>query len=81
MLVGLLVLLAAGVAGLGYYLDWFHISRGSADDETKITITVDQDKIRQGKKKVQEKVQDLSRKGKETNGKPADQAKEQGPNH
>jgi hypothetical protein len=71
-LLGVIALLVAGVAGLGFYLGWFHFSRGGTDDKTNYTITVDQDKLRESKKKVQEKVQDVSRKGKDNNATPAD---------
>jgi uncharacterized protein YxeA len=41
----LLVLVAAGVIGLGFYLGWFHIDSDSANGKSRITFSVDTDKI------------------------------------
>ena len=58
-----LVLLAACVAGLGFYQGWFR---------------VDQDKIQQDEEKAKEKLQDLGQKAKEKVSTPATTAKEEG---
>jgi hypothetical protein len=73
-----LALLVVGGVGLGFYLGWFHISRAGTGEKTGISITVDQDKINEGKAKVQEKVQELGGKVKEKMGTPGEQAKEGG---
>ena len=46
-LIFVLLLLAAGVVGLGFYQGWFSFSTESADKKTNITITVDQEKIKE----------------------------------
>jgi hypothetical protein len=63
-----LLLLVAGVVGLGFYLDWFHLSTGSTDQKTNITITVDQNKIREDEEKAKEKVQEAGNKLKQRTG-------------
>ena len=49
-----LALIVAVVAGLGFYLGWFHFSSGSDDRKTHITVSVDkvQDLGHQEKDKV-----------------------------
>jgi len=47
-----LVLLVACVVGLGFYLGWFLLSADSEGQKTNITITVDQDKIREDEEKA-----------------------------
>jgi predicted negative regulator of RcsB-dependent stress response len=64
LLIGL-VLLMVVVLGLGFYLGWFRFSTESAGHKTNITITVDQDKIREDEDKAKEKVQEASQKVKE----------------
>jgi hypothetical protein len=71
-----LVLLVAGIAGLGYYLGWYNISTGGTDGKPNATITVDQDKIEADKEKAKEKVQDLGQKVKEKVGATTDKDKE-----
>ena len=72
-----LLLLVAGVAGLGFYLDWFHLSTASTDQKTNITITVDQNKIREDEEKAKEKVQEAGHKLKERTG--TEKSKDEGP--
>jgi cytoskeletal protein RodZ len=50
------VLLLVGIAGLGFYRGWFQVSsdRDNADHKVKTTFTVDEDRIREDKEKVQE---------------------------
>jgi hypothetical protein len=40
-----LVLIAAVVAGLGFYLGWWSLSSGSTDNKADVTLTVDKNKI------------------------------------
>ena len=74
-----LVLLAAAVVGLGFYLGWFHFSTGGTDTNPSATITVDQDKIKADKEAAQEKVKDLGDKAKEKAAEATDKAKEETP--
>jgi hypothetical protein len=60
-----LVLVVAGVIGLGFYQGWFRFTTGGTDGKVNIPITVDREKIEQDKEKVKEKVQDLEDKVKE----------------
>jgi hypothetical protein len=59
------VLLVAGVASLGFYQGWFHLSTDSADDKSNVTLTVDQDKFKKDEEKAKAKVQDLGHQVKE----------------
>ena len=52
-----LVLIVAGVAALGFYRGWFHLTSDKAADQSNVTLTVDKDKIQQDKQKAQDKVQ------------------------
>jgi hypothetical protein len=57
----LLVLLAAGVVALGFYLDWFKVSKtsDSGTNQTQINLTVDNDKIKQDTERAKERIQDI----------------------
>jgi hypothetical protein len=59
-----LVLFVVGIAGLGFYRGWFHLSTNSTDQNPSATITVDKDKIHAD----EEKVQGLGQKVKEETG-------------
>ena len=67
------VLLLVGIAGLGFYRGWFQVSsdRDNADHKVNTTFTVDEDKIREDK----EKVQGIGRQAKEKTGDAVDQSK------
>ena len=54
-----LVLILAGIAGLGFYRGWFRVTSDSAGDKSNVTVTVDKDKIQQDKEKAKDKAQDL----------------------
>jgi hypothetical protein len=73
------VLLVVAVVGLGFYLGFFRFSSTGTDDKTNITITVDQEKIKEGKEKVQEKAEELGREIKERTSTPTSKAKEDRP--
>jgi hypothetical protein len=64
-ILGVLVLLVAMVAGVGYYLGWFRVSSDRAGPKPNVTITVDEDKIQADKEKAREKVHGLEEKAKE----------------
>jgi len=57
-----LVLIVAGVVGLGYYRGWFHFTSDNSADKPAVTVTVDKDKITQDKSDAQKKVQDLKQR-------------------
>jgi hypothetical protein len=60
-----LVLLGAVAIGLGFYLGWFHFSKGGGDEKANPTITVDQEKIKADTEKAKEKAQEAVKKAKE----------------
>jgi hypothetical protein len=55
----LLILIVAGVLGVGFYLRWFHVGSTSAGGESNITFTVDKDKIHEDEQNVVKKAQGL----------------------
>jgi hypothetical protein len=57
-----LILIVAGVVGLGLYRGWFHVTSGRSIDTSTVTVTVDKDKIHQDKNDAQKKVQNLNQK-------------------
>ena len=63
-----LVLFVVGIAGLGFYRGWFHLSTNSTDQKPSATITVDKDKIHADEEMAKEKVQGLGQKVKEKTG-------------
>jgi hypothetical protein len=73
----LLVLLVAGVVGVGFYLGWFHLATDRTNQKTNITITVDQGKIQGDKEKAKERIQDVGEKVKKRVAAPTDKGKEE----
>lgn len=71
-----LVLVVAGVGGLGFYRGWFHLASDSADHKIQITATVDTDKIQEDKKTAVEKVQDLGHQVKDKAAGPTEKSKD-----
>ncbi|MDB5321423.1 MAG: hypothetical protein JWN40_3054 [Phycisphaerales bacterium] len=62
----LLVLVAAGVACLGFYLGWFQLTtETTSDGKSNITVTVDKDKIHDDKQKAEDKAKSIERDVKE----------------
>ena len=62
------VLLLVGIAGLGLYRGWFHLSTNHSDQKPSATITVDKDKFHADEEKAKEKVQGLGQEVKEKTG-------------
>ena len=52
----IVILLVVGIAGLGFYRGWFQVSsdRDTTDQTVNTTLTVDEDRIREDKEKLQE---------------------------
>ena len=69
-------LIVAGVVGLSFYLDWFHIGSDKSDGKDHLTLTVDEEKIKEDEKKAQEKVHNLGQPDKDKSGAPPEQSKE-----
>jgi len=57
-----LVLIGAGVVGLGFYLGWFHIGSENADGKSNVTLSVDTDKFQADGKTAVANVQDAGHK-------------------
>jgi translation elongation factor P/translation initiation factor 5A len=51
-----LVLVAAGVVGLGFYQGWFHLGSDSADGKSNFTLSVDKEKFQEDTQKAKSKV-------------------------
>lgn len=75
----MLVLLVAAVVGLGFYLGWFRVSTGRENQKTNVTITVDEEKIRQDEQRAKEKVQEAGQKVKERTAAGTEKNSDQGP--
>ena len=62
--IGTLVILAAIVAGIGYYLNWFSFStvHDKQGDGTEINIHIDKGKIKADAEKAKETAKDLGHK-------------------
>jgi hypothetical protein len=54
-----LVLVAVGVVGLGFYLGWFHIGSENIDGKSNVTLSVNTNKIKEDKTTAVAKVQDV----------------------
>jgi hypothetical protein len=62
------VLLLVGIAGLGFYRGWFHLSTNSTDQNRSATITMDKDKFHADEEMTKEEVQGLGKKVKDKTG-------------
>jgi hypothetical protein len=59
------VLLMAGVVGLGLYRGWFGFASDTSDAKSNVTFTVDQDKFQEDRKAATESVQGLGGQAKD----------------
>jgi len=59
---GMLVLLLAVIAAVGYCRGWFHAESHDAFGQHTVTVTVDQGKFDQDKASVKQDVQNLGQK-------------------
>jgi hypothetical protein len=75
-LVFVVVLLLAGVAGLGLYRGWFRLSTNNTDHQPSATVTVDKDKIHEDEQKAKDKVQGFGQEAKEKTGDRADKVEQ-----
>jgi hypothetical protein len=58
----MIVLIAAAIFGIGFYLGWFRLSTDHAAVNPSYTVTVDKDKITEDKDKAVDKLQDVEHK-------------------
>jgi len=56
------VLLAAGVVGLGFYLGWFSLVTQTEGGKSNVTVTVDKDKIHDDKETAKAKAKEAEQK-------------------
>ena len=64
-MLGVLVLIVAIVAGLGFYMGWFHFSSGSDGKNAHVTVSVDKDQIQKDKDRAVDKAKDLGQQAKD----------------
>jgi len=64
-MLGVFVLIVAVVAGLGFYMGWFHFSSGSDGSSAHVTVSMDKGQIEKDKDKVVDKVEDLGHQAKD----------------
>jgi hypothetical protein len=62
----LLVLLALGIVGFGFYRGWFSVATENADHKPTVSFSMDQDKLKEDEEKVKDKVHNLGHKAKDT---------------
>jgi hypothetical protein len=60
-LIFVVVLVVAGVVGLGFYLGWFHVGSENANGSSSVTLSVDKDKFQKDEHTAVTNVQDLER--------------------
>jgi hypothetical protein len=61
----LILLIGAGVIGLGFYRGWFQVGSDSADGKSNLTLSVNKEKFQDDKKEAEADVQGLEHKAKE----------------
>ena len=59
------ILLAVGIAGVGYYRGWFAFSTSSTGQMPSATITVDKNKFHEDEQKAKDDVQGAGQKAKQ----------------
>ena len=72
-----LVLIAVGIAGLGFYRGWFRVESDTASDKANLTLSADKGKIEQDKNKAVDRIQGLGHQVKDEAGATAQKAKDQ----
>jgi hypothetical protein len=70
-----LVVVAACIAGIGFYRGWFLVASDSSDDKRNVTFSADSSKMKDDEKKVVDKVQDLGHRAKDKAAVPTDKTK------
>ncbi len=58
-LIGFVVILMVVVFALGAYLDWFAVSKDDSGDTSKVSVTVDKEKVSQDTATAKEKVGEM----------------------
>lgn len=69
-----LVLVAAGIVGLGFYLKWFHVGSDNDDGKSNVTLTVDTDKFQEDRKRALANVQSVGNQIKDKIARPSEKS-------
>ena len=64
LLMFVLVLVAVGIAGFGYYRGWFVVSTNNTDRQPSATVTVDKAKFREDEQKAKDDVRGFGQEAK-----------------
>ena len=64
-LMSVVILLAVGIAGVGYYRGWFAFSTSGTGQMPSATITVDKNKFHEDEQKAKDDVQGAGQKAKQ----------------
>jgi len=64
-LILVLVLVAAALVGLSFYMGWFRLSSGNAESKANVTLSLDKEKLQSDKDNVVNEVKDLVGRAKE----------------
>jgi hypothetical protein len=70
-----LVVVAACIAGIGFYRGWFLVTSDKSDDKHNVTFSADSTKMKADEKKVVEKVEDLGHRVKDKTSSPTEKSK------
>jgi hypothetical protein len=70
-----LVVVAACIAGIGFYRGWFLVASDKSDDKRNVTFSADSSKMKDDEKKVVEKVEDLGHRAKNKVASPTEKTK------
>jgi hypothetical protein len=65
LLLFVLILIGAGIVGLGFYRGWFHVGSDNADGKSNVTLSVDKDKFQEDSKTAVAEVKGLGHQTKD----------------
>jgi hypothetical protein len=74
-LVFVVVVLLAGIVGLGFYRGWFRLSMVNSDQQPSATVTVDKNKIHEDEQKAKDTVHGFGQGAKDKLGEPVGKGK------
>lgn len=70
-----LVVVAACIAGVGFYRGWFLVASDDSGDKRNVTFSADSSKVKDDEKKVVDEVQDLGHRAKDKAAAPTERTK------
>jgi hypothetical protein len=65
LLLFVLILIGAGIVGLGFYRGWFHVGSDNAEGKSNVTLSVDKDKFREDRNTAIAEVKGLGHQNKD----------------